>query len=742
MSGNAGSTSPCTPEGLGPSEPLRVCAQSDLLPDGRFGREWLIIGETKLWVMADDGGAEPGKLRIELPLAELSEPTAHALVNGGALEVSRNGQRIELVRYTNARAARFGTVAGALEKWLQGEEAEVPEEDEKRCPRCGLPLAEGTKVCPACLPRTQTLRRLARYLVPVWRPAVGLSVMALAHTALGLIPPYLQKPLMDGVLAPQEGVRPFDERLRLLGLLVIALLAAHLLMAALSAARNWLSAWLGNRISHDIRVELYRHLQFLSLGFYDKRQMGSVISRVNQDTGRLQEFLVWGSQDLATNLLLIVGITIVLLVMNAKLALFVFLPAPIVVLLSSTVWRRIRSHMHRFFHRWSRLNAVLNETLSGLRVTKAFGQEPRHIDDFSARSMDLAISGTGVERVWSILFSGISLVMMAGTLLVWYVGGREVLFGPMTLGTLVAFLTYVGMFYEPLRFMSMLLNWASRSLAAAERVFEVLDTVPDVKDVPEPVAMPRMEGRVEFRNVTFGYEPHRPVLKNISFEAQPGEMIGLVGQSGAGKTTTINLLCRFYDATEGEILIDGVPIRQIRLEDLRRQIGIVPQDTFLFSGTIAENIAYAKPGATNEEIIHAARIANAHEFIIKKPDGYETLLGERGQGLSAGEQQRLAIARAVLHDPAILILDEATSQVDVETEKGIQEAIERLVQSRTTFAIAHRLATLKNAHRLLVLKEGEIAEMGTHDELLAAEGEFHRLVQTYQDISAVSVVQR
>ena len=574
-------SAPCPPEGFEPDEHVRVCAEADLLPDGRFGREWLVIGEERLWVIAEGDGGKP---RIELPLAELSDASARALVGGGALEVSRDGEQIELVRYTNARAGRFTTVAGALGKWLCGEEAQVPEEDEKRCPRCGLPLAPGTNVCPACMPRSQTLKRLSRYLLPVWRPALGLSLIALAHTALGLIPPYLQKPLMDQVLAPRGEPRPIADRAHLLGTLVLALLIAQVLMAGLGAARSWLSAWLGNRISHDIRVQLYEHLQFLSLGFYDKQQMGSVISRVNQDTGRLQEFLVWGSQDLATNFLLIVGITVVLLLMNAKLALFVFLPAPIVVLLSTVVWRRVRHYMHRFFHRWGRLNAVLNETLSGLRVTKAFGQERRHIDDFSSRSLELAISGTGVERVWSVLFSGMSLVMMLGTLLVWYMGGREVLFGPMTLGTLVAFLTYVGMFYQPLRFMSMLLNWASRSLAAAERVFEVLDTEPAVAEAEDAVPMPEMRGNVEFRDVSFAYEPYQPVLRGVSCEVKAGEMIGLVGQSGAGKTTTINLICRFYDADEGEVLIDGVPIRDIRIEDLRRHIGIVPQDTFLFSG--------------------------------------------------------------------------------------------------------------------------------------------------------------
>jgi ATP-binding cassette subfamily B protein len=254
--------------------------------------------------------------------------------------------------------------------------------------------------------------------------------------------------------------------------------------------------------------------------------------------------------------------------------------------------------------------------------------------------------------------------------------------------------------------------------------------------------MPEIQGKVEFRNVTFGYEPNKPVLKQLNFEVKPGEMIGLVGHSGAGKSTTINLLCRFYDVDEGEILIDGVPLRQIRLENLRSQIGIVPQDMFLFSGTIAENISYAKPSATREEIIRAAKIANAHDFILRKADGYETTLGEGGGGLSAGEKQRIAIARAVLHNPRILILDEATSQMDVETEKQIQEAIAELVKGRTTIAIAHRLSTLKNADRLIVLKEGGIVEMGSHEELLSKEGEFHRLVQMYQEVAKVRAVER
>ena len=713
-----------------------------MLPDGSFGKQWLIVTGEQLHVFTESDSVV--EERYQLPLKELTEPKAENYVGGGAFEVAQDGNRLELVRYTNARAGRFASAAGLLEKWLKGEEAEVPEEEQSRCPTCGLPREKGSKVCPACLPKTRTLRRLVAYLWPHWKCGVALSSLAFVSTVCTLVPPYLNKPLMDRVFAPANPA-PLRERLALLTLLVLVMLGLRVASAVILTAQSWLSAWLGNNITHDIRCQLYRHLQYLSLSFFDKRQVGSVISRVNQDTGQLQQFLVWGAQDLSINVLQIFGIGVMLFVLNWKLALFVILPAPLVAVISFGFRTRIHYYYHRFFHRWSRVNAVLNESLTGLKIIKAFAQEPREITRFNERSYDLALAGVQAERMWATLFSGLSLLIMSGTLLVWFVGGREVLsrHGHMTLGTLMTFIAYVGIFYGPVQFLSMLLNWSARAMTASERVFEVLDIRPEVEEQEAAKPMPNIAGRVEFRDVSFGYEAHRPVLKKVSFDVQPDEMIGFVGHSGAGKTTTINLLCRFYDATEGQILIDGVPIRDIRLEDLRRQIGLVPQDAFLFSGTIADNIAYAKPGATWEEIIRAAKIANAHDFIRRKPDGYETMIGESGQGISAGEKQRLAIARAVLHNPRILILDEATSQVDVETEKQIQDAIERLVRGRTTFAIAHRLSTLKNADRLIVLKNGEITEMGTHDELMEKEdGEFKKLVQTYQEISKVHALQR
>jgi len=719
---------------------IRACVTADLLPDGSFGEEWLVVTEDAVLVYRQPGGGSTER-RLRLALAEIKSIRAEALVGGGALEARLDGRTVELVRYTNSRAQHFAALAKVANRWIKGEEGSLEKPEEKRCPRCGLPLLAGTRVCAACMPRRKTLIRLITYLRPYWKQAVGLSLLSIITTALGLVPPILTKPFLDDVLVGKG--RSLVERCLLLAVLTAVLFGSRILMSTIGALQGWLSAWLGNKVTHDIRCGLYGHLQFLSMHYYDKRKTGTVISRVNQDTRMLQQFLVWGSQDLIMNVLLVVGIGVALFVTSPLLAALVFLPAPVVAVLSLGIWRKVRHLMHRMFNRWGRLNALLSESLGGFRVVKAFAQEDREISRFSASSGELAEAGIRLERTWGILFSVLSMIIMTGSLLVYYVGGRKVISGPMTPGDLMKIISLVAMFYGPVRVMSLLINWSSRALAAAERVFEVLDTEPEVENQEAAVPMPHIRGKVEFRGVTFGYEPHKPVLKGMEFEVAENEMIGLVGKSGAGKTTTINLICRFYEADEGEVLIDGVPITDIRLSDIRRQMGIVPQDTFLFSGTIIENISYARADATREEVIRAAKVANAHDFILRKPDGYETMVGEGGKGLSAGERQRIAIARAVLHNPRILILDEATSQLDVETEKQIQDAIARLVEGRTTIAIAHRLSTLRNADRLIVLKNGEIVEIGTHEELMDKEGgEFQRLVKIYREVSSVRAVER
>lgn len=725
-------------------ENVRLCVEADVLEDGTLGQQWLVVTDRQALVLSRNG-AGTGISWIR-PLEKISEPKAQSYIGGGALEVTADEEKQVLVRYTSARAGQFGTVVHLLEKWLNGEEAEVPEEESHRCPTCGLPLRKGSNICSACSPKGRTLKRLLGYLRYVKGTAIALLLTSLAGTGMGLLINYLQKPLMDRVFVPQatHGVMPTtNERLQSLVIIFVIMILTHALVGVLSVLQGWLSALLGNRVNHYIRSQLFQHLQYLSLGYYDKRQMGTVISRVNQDSGQLQHFLNWGSSDLLGNILLLVSAGSYMLVTNWKLALLVVLPIPIISLTAGRVWHRIRHTMHRVFRRWGLLNAMLIESLNGLRVVKAFTAEPREIKHFDTQSSELVKPTVMVERVWSTMFASISFMFALAIALIWLFGGRVVVFGQgLSLGDLMVFIGLANMFMAPLRFLSMLLNWSSRSIAAAERIFEVLDTEPE-PHVAEAVVMPQIDGKLEFHDVTFGYDRARTALKELSFVLEPGEMIGLVGHSGAGKTTIINLVCRFYEPQQGEILCDGLRIADLPLEAWRGQIGLVPQDTFLFSGTIAENIAYAKPGATREEIIRAAKIANAHDFVLRKPDGYDTLVGEGGMGLSAGEKQRIAIARAVLHDPRILILDEATSQVDVETEKQIQEAIDRLIAGRTTIAIAHRLSTLKNAHRLIVLKDGAVMEIGTHDELLQKEdGEFRRLVTMYQEVSKVREVGR
>lgn len=491
----------------------------------------------------------------------------------------------------------------------------------------------------------------------------------------------------------------------------------------------------------DIRSEIYRKLERLSLRFYDKRQIGAIMSRVTNDAGNLHSFLVDGLPYLVSNVVLMLGVTVALLVINWRLSLFAIVPAPLLVIGGGLFWRKMRLVFYLGGQKWANFAAYLNESISGIKVVKAFAQEQNEIQRLDARNEDLFKVSVKGERLWSSFFATMGFFTSVGTFLVWLVGGGAVVSGELSAGGLLAFTAYLWILYGPLQWLSQLNNWMTRAIAGAERIFEVLDSPTESYEVPDAISVPRIHGSVELKHVTFGYDRYKPVLKDVSLQVSPGEMIGLVGKSGVGKTTLINLLCRFYDCDEGELLIDGIDIRRIRLQDVRSQIGVVLQEPFLFNGTIAENIAYSKPGATRKEIMEAAKAANAHNFILGKPDGYDTQVGEKGSRLSGGEKQRISIARAILHNPRILILDEATASVDTETERQIQEAIARLVQGRTTFAIAHRLSTLRNATRLVVVDDGKIAEIGTHDELLRRKGIYHRLVQMQTEISKIRAIE-
>ena len=712
---------------------VQVCA--DMADAYAYGERVFVLTDKQLLVSGEGGW-------VQLPLGEIESVRTLELVGGGLLEVERKTGPPELLHYSNSMHALFVEIAEAVKHSLKGEALALPTLIERsRCETCQRLLPEKDGICPFCISRWDTLRRIASFLAPYKGRVAVLMIGSMLTTALGLLPPYIVRHIIDDVLEPgTHGDITAEEGMAILGLLVAALFGAQLLSWGANLLSGFMRADLSSWSSRDVRAKLYHSLQFLPLRFYEKRQVGNLISRFLNDADRLEMFLLFFVPFLLSNALMLVGILVLLLSMDWQLTLYVLLPVPFIVIAGIKKFAQLRRYWSAWSSKWSRLSSHINESISGIRIVKSFAQEQREEQRFTERNEDLWDASVTAERVWVVFSSVVNFVMSFGIFLVWYFGGRQILNGELTLGVQMAFISYIWQLYRPLQFFSNANNMITRSLAGAERIFEVIDARPESFDERCAVSLPNLQGRVVFKEVAFGYDPGKPVLKSVDLEVEPGEMIGLVGKSGVCKSTLINLICRFYDVDRGVLEIDGTDIRQIRLGDLRRQIGMVAQESFLFNGTVFDNIAYARPTASFEEVMRAARAANAHEFIIKKPDGYDMVVGERGNKLSGGEKQRISIARAILHDPKILILDEATSAVDTPTEKKVQEAIANLVKGRTTFAIAHRLSTLRNADRLVVLDEGKVAEVGTHQELMEREGIFYKLVTTQQQTTAVMAV--
>ena len=737
---------------LAPQENVQEALVVDLSHDLRFSPSSLVLTDTRL--LALDGttsapDAQSWPLRPDLQL-RMSD---HAGV--GTLELHDGQQRLALWRFTLQHQAqalrlqlRFAALCAALgtDQW----HAVRTPTPTPCCPDCGQTLPPDSDECPACARQPQeksstwVLLRVGRFA----RPYKGQLLLGLMLTLLGtaatLVPPYLTMPILDDILIPYQNNRQAIDP-QLVALYLGGLLASAIVAWGLGWARTWVMAKVSERIGADMRTTVYAHMLNQSLEYFGSKRTGDLMSRIGSDTDRINMFLSLHALDFITDVVMMVMTAAILISINPWLALVTLVPLPFIVWLIHKVRSRLAIGFDRTSRVWAEITNVLSDTIPGVRVVKAFAQEQREMQRFARANQRNLQANDRVNKIWALFSPTVGLMTEIGLLFVWAFGIWLVAHDQITVGVLSAFIAYIGRFYTRLDSMSRIVNITQKSAAGAKRIFDVLDQVSSVPEPTTPATLPQpVQGAITLQDVGFRYGS-RQVIRQLNLHIRPGEMIGLVGHSGSGKSTLVNLINRFYDVTEGSIQLDGIDVRRLAVADYRRNIGLVLQEPFLFFGTVAENIAYGKPEATRQEIVAAARAAHAHDFILRLPHGYDSVVGERGQGLSGGERQRISIARALLIDPRILILDEATSAVDTETEKEIQKALDNLVQGRTTIAIAHRLSTLRKADRLVVMDRGEVVEVGPHDELMAKEGAYWRLYEAQarraeEDAQAAGVI--
>ena len=715
---------------------MRITVPYDLSPAGEFCQGELRWEEGLLSVHQD------GRAIFERGLDDVAELKQRTDIGCGRVELQLKEdmpeENIHVCRFSMSCVNDVGEFCKAVNHWLKEGEAMQWHADElHNCPICGRKYLPGMSTCLFCADKKQLWRRAWR-LAGEYRPLIIVAGLCMiVFNAFQVLAPTLQRWLMDNVLAPKDEIAALavawgpEKSLWMVGIgiaLSFAIGQAFLAVSSITTRRC------GSYFTDRMRRITYDKVQNLSVASMQRRTAGDLMKRVTQDTEMIKDFVNQMGRAAVEKLILLTAIAVILFITNWKLALCVVVPVPVTLIFMRQFWLRMYSMYEKQWVCSSRERHVLRDIIKGIRVVKTFGAEEREIVKFSAASQRLARVCTRNERFWAYINPLTRLALLLGEMLMIFFGGRMVLHGELTAGMLLQFTLLANFMNEPLRWLAHFPQWLAEVNTSLVKLFEIIDEEPTIPQAEDPV-FDAIDGAVSFEGVQFGYKAYEPVLKDVCIDIAPGEMLGLVGHSGAGKSTIINLVLRLYDTDIGKVRIGGRDIRDYDYAWLRENIGVVFQETFLFSGSIYDNIAYAKPNSEPAEVFRAARLANAHEFIIGLPDGYNTLVGEDGHNLSGGERQRVAIARAVLRDPKILILDEATSALDPETESKIQQALERLVKDRTTIAIAHRLSTLRHASRLAVIDKGRVAELGTHRELLEQKGIYYGLVMAQRQMN-------